>query len=804
MADPKPRRRPWALLAVAVLIAIAVFVAVRQSGDDQAESPDASPGAVSGTDSDVVNTSPVATTPEPASTAQSVVDGYVWKPVRIGGGGYITGLSAAADGTLVARSDTYGGYVRAPGSSEWRQLLTSTAVPQEWRVPKMGKGVYSIAVAPSDSSRIYLVWSGHLFVSSDQGLTFSQTTFDPVVSNANAPFGRGFGDKLAVDPFDPDLVLAGGPDVPLRRSTDGGVTWTDTDLPAGLEQPRLVETTGGEIRSVGTTGLSFDPTSATGDSTSVVYAASWGNGVFRSDDRGESWTPQPGPAGTKYVIHGDVDADGTYVALTGDRDGPFGVFTLTGSVWTEITPDGWSPGEIGEVENPFLAVSPAVADTYVIGYAGQMFATTDAGGRWDALSWRETDDGDVTWAADTEDDNPYLVAGDLIFDLVESDRIWLATGEGVQTAVLRENETLEWVETTRGIESMVATDVASTLNGPPVFGVFDFGQFSGSTSLDDYSLVKGPVDYFSGTTSVAASPFAEGFAVSATTDYVQHDTYPLSSGYTDDGGATWTVFPSMPADANSAKEFGYGTIAVGEPDNIVWAPGRYFPTQSTDFRPYYTTDRGESWLPVDLPGVESYPEDSTGGFMFGRNRQTVVADPVTPGVFYLYMLGEGLFRSTDRGASWARLHGGDFSLGDPTFTVQLGALPGIEGNLFYTDGPAGGDNPIGPQDHDGFPLLRSRDGGAAWEQVPGVSKVLAFGFGAPAPDQTVGAIYLAGDVNDEYGIWQSIDDARTWVKIGDFPYTVDWAGVIGGDMNTFGTVYIGFGGSSYVYGNPAG
>ena len=800
------RRRPWAYLAVAALVAVAVFVAIRQTGDDDEPETGASttaPGTSStdGAEEPVPDTSPVVTTPAPASTAGSVVDGYEWKPVRIGGGGYITGIAAAADGTLVARSDTYGGYVRPPGSSEWRQLLTTTAVPEEWRVPKMGKGIYSIAVAPSDSSRLYVVWSGHLFVSSDQGLTFTETSFEPVVSNSNAPFGRGFGDKLAVDPLDPDLVLAGGPDVALRRSTDGGVTWTDTDLSIGQDQARLAEVTEGDIRSVGTTGLSFDPTSATGGTTPTVYAASWGNGVFRSDDRGETWTSTGGPEGTAFVIHGDVAADGTYVALTGDRDGPFGVYTLSGGEWTDVTPDDWSPRQIGEVENPFLAVSPTTPGTYVIGYAGQMFVTTD-GENWNSLSWRESEDGDVTWAADPDDDNPYLVAGDLIFDLTDPDRLWLATGEGVQWAELAGEDDLVWTEATRGMESMVATDVASTINGPPVFGVFDFGQFSGSPSLDDYSLVKGPVDFFSGTTSVAASPFADGFAVSATTDYVQHDSYPLSSGYTDDGGVTWNVFASMPAGADSAKQFGYGTIAVSEPDNIVWAPGRYFPTESADFRPYYTVDRGETWLPVDLPGVTAYPPDSTGGFMFGRNRQTIVADPVTPGVFYFYMLGEGLFRSADRGASWDRVHGGDFSLGDATFTVQLGALPGAEGQLFYTDGPAGGDNPIGPQDHGGFPFLRSRDGGTTWEQVAGVDRVLTFGFGAPAPGQTVGSIYLAGDVNGEYGIWQSVDDATTWTKIGDFPYTVDWVGVIGGDMNTFGTVYVGFGGSSYVYGRP--
>lgn len=803
----RSRRVPFALLAVAALVAVAVFVALRGRGDEPGTAPPTTPAVTDPTEgggtTEPATGAPVVTTAEPASTAASTAAGYTWRPVRIGGGGYITGLDVADDGTLVARSDTYGAYVREPDATEWRQLLTTEAVPAEWRLPKMGKGTNSIAVAPSDPSRIYLMWAGHVFVSDDGGTTLRQTSFAPVSSNSNAPFGRGFGDKLAVDPADPDTVLVGSNDAPLRRSTDGGVTWSDTDVPVGSPQARLVEVTGGELSSVGVTGISFDRTSTTGGSTPVVYAASWGNGVYRSADAGASWSSVGGP---EFVIHGDVDASGSYVALTGDRDGPFGLWRLDGTDWTEITPGDWDPGQIGEVENPFLGVSPTEPGLFVIGYATQLFGTADGGEDWTSMSWRDAPDGDVTWAIDPEDDNPYLVAGDLVFDPSSPRRVFLATGEGVQYAELGAelDDTLEWVEHTRGIESMVATEVVSTRNGPPVFGVFDFGQFSGSDSFDDYSLVKGPIDFFSGTTSLAASPFADGFAVSATTDYVQWDRYPISSAYTDDGGASWSVFPSMPKGAESATEFGFGTLAVSEPDNIVWAPGSSWMTETDDFQPYVTTDRGASWRPVELPGVTAYPANSVGGYMFGRNRQTVAADQVRPGTFYLYMLGEGLFRSSDGGATWEERYDGDFSLGDPGFTVLLAAQPGVEGSLFYTDGPAGGHDLTGPQEHGGSPFLRSRDGGATWEQVPGVDKVLTFGFGAPAPGAATAAVYLAGDVNGEYGIWQSTDDAVTWTKLADFPYSVDWVSTISGDQNVYGRVYVGFGGSSYVYGEPTG
>ena len=727
--------------------------------------------------------------------------GYDWKPVRIGGGGYVTGLDAADDGTLVARVDVYGAYLLEPRSLMWRQLLTTESLPVDWRVPKMGKGVQEVAIAPSDSNRIYVMWAGHVFVTRDRGRNWTETTFPVTDWDANGPFGRGFGDKMTVDPANPDIVYVGTPNEPLRATFDGGVTWVDTTVPAGVAVRDIGLRSDGVIRSVGQTGIAFDHSTAPVDGRSLVaYAASWGNGVHRTEDGGITWTLLAD--GPQHVVHAGVDADGAYYALDGDADGPFSVRRYDGE-WTDITPEGWNPRHIGEVENPFLAVDPARAGRLVAGSSMQMFRSDDGGGTWDRLTWQDGR-GDVTWAdADRDDVNPYLVASDLIFDPGRAGRLWLATGSGTQYATLsNSSDVITWSEKTRGMETMVATDVASTLGGPPVFGVFDFGQFGGSRSLDTFALKKGPVREFSGTTSIDASPFTRRFAVSVTTDYVQYGRWPVSSAYTTNGGATWVRFPTMPGNAESAADFGYGTIAVSTADNIVWAPGRYYYTRSDDFRPYVTTDRGKSWQPIELPGVTSYPRDSIGGFMFGRNRQTIAADQVAKGVFYLYMLREGLFRTTDGGETWTRMHDGDFSLGDPAFTAQLKAMPRAEGTLYYTDGPAGGHDFRGPQDHGGFPFLRSTDGGATWSRVPGVDKVLTFGFGAPAPKSKIATIYLAGNVGGVYGIWRSTDNAATWTRIGDHPYVVDWVTTISGDMNTFGLVYVGYGGSSYVYGKP--
>src|SRR5207244_5575668 len=46
----------------------------------------------------------------------------VWKPLDIGGGGYVTGIDIAPDNTMVVRTDTYGAYIW--NGTQWQQLIT--------------------------------------------------------------------------------------------------------------------------------------------------------------------------------------------------------------------------------------------------------------------------------------------------------------------------------------------------------------------------------------------------------------------------------------------------------------------------------------------------------------------------------------------------------------------------------------------------------------------------------------------------------------------------------------------------------
>ena len=122
-------------------------------------------------------------------------------------------------------------------------------------------------------------------------------------------------------------------------------------------------------------------------------------------------------------------------------------------------------------------------------------------------------------------------------------------------------------------------------------------------------------------------------------------------------------------------------------------------------------------------------------------------------------------------------------------------MPGVGGNLFYAGGPVG--SPFNTADQ----LVRSIDGGLTWSKVP---KMLAatFGFGKPAPDHSYPAIYVVGFLAGAYGIYRSIDNALSWVRISNgYPLgSFDLIKTIEGDADTYGTVYIGFQGSGFAYG----
>src|SRR5579872_3615091 len=157
---------------------------------------------------------------------------FTFSQLKIGGGGFITGIDIAPDGTKVIRTDTYGAY-RWNGTG-WTLITTIQSMPSsdaghaangDW----LNEGVYEIVIAPSNTSRFYMVYRGGVFRTDNSGATWTKTNFTPVSgcdpNDQGAP-GREAGQRMAVDPNNADVCLFGTAANGLWKTANAGATWT--------------------------------------------------------------------------------------------------------------------------------------------------------------------------------------------------------------------------------------------------------------------------------------------------------------------------------------------------------------------------------------------------------------------------------------------------------------------------------------------------------------------------------------------------------------------------------------------------
>jgi hypothetical protein len=733
-----------------------------------------------------------STQPPPAASSAGgpVADErYLWRPVAIGGGGYISGLATDPRGeTLLARADVYGAYRWDKALDRWVPLVTSATMPASMAAQGSGMGVYEVAVAPGKPERIFLAMAGRMFRSDDGGQHFvepsPQAPF-PFKWDANGEF-RFAGPFIAVSPQDADIVYLGTPADGLWRSADGGANWTRvTDVPAASN----VEAAGGAQPA----GIPvwFDP-----HQPGRVLAASPGHGLFASDASGAAFARVGGESGPGTIWRGAFDARGGFYAI--DR--------VAKQLWA-LRDGGWAllsaKGGLDAARFAGVDVERGTDRVIATDEGGGAWCSTDAGASWTALGKsREPGAGDPPWLRYAEG-NSYFASGQVQFDPRREGRLWVAAGTGPYVADLKKGcgGSLAWKSQARGIEELVAQDVVQTPGHAPVFAALDFGIHVKS-DLNRFSETFGPKPRaLIAAQKIDWSPSDPNFLVtnaSDTRNCCAEDGDAVLAGYSLDGGASWRKFDSLPqppgTQADDPWRMAYGVIAVAadRTDNIVWLPAE-------DKAPYYTLDRGRSWQRVVFPG-EKLPLTGAYGFKW-LPRRTLAADRVKPGTFYLYHSGSktnpdltGLWSTSDGGRTWAMAHRGEIAP-DSQYAAKLRSVPGQAGHLFFTSAVLESAD---------AGLRRSTDGGATWTPVARVSHVDDVAFGKAARRGGYPTIFLSGRVDGRYGVWRSVDDAQSWQLLAAFPLgRIDRVNVVGADMDVFGRVYLGFVGSGWVYGEPA-
>lgn len=166
------------------------------------------------------------------------------------------------------------------------------------------------------------------------------------------------------------------------------------------------------------------------------------------------------------------------------------------------------------------------------------------------------------------------------------------------------------------------------------------------------------------------------------------------------------------------------------------------PAPTDTAAPPAPTDTAAPLPPTPAPAQTDTPASGTGTWQAARGPQNVrvlVSGPVQGGP--LYAGGDGVYRSTDNGATWATLVTG--------FVVDAIAVAPSAPQVIYAG--------TGDGCHSGLPgeLRRSTDSGATWTAVTGGA--WALDINPTAPDHLVG---LKCD-----GVYKSTDGGDTWAKL---------------------------------------
>jgi hypothetical protein len=298
----------------------------------------------------------LAEDPPPADTTSHIPAPGTWTSIGPDGGQVVAINVSPRDAQLLLAgigNDLGGGpqhsiYRSTDGGATWSPSLT---IDETGYYDRIG---YQIAFA-SDGVAYAAVGQG-LYRSRDGGVTWERLLLGPVRA-------------VSVDPSDPRKVWVGlgsFSSPPVRRSTDGGATWTNVSVPLTPQT---------ECRSI-----AFDPARP-----GVVYIGfgMYDKGkVWFSPDDGVTWFDRslglPGTAVNKVVHSGQR----LFVALgewvTGATNGGVYESTDDGLHWLNRT--AWSTSLTTVAED--VAVDPADSCTIWVANHGGVLRTTNCGSTW--------------------------------------------------------------------------------------------------------------------------------------------------------------------------------------------------------------------------------------------------------------------------------------------------------------------------------------------------------------------------------------------------------------------------------------
>ncbi len=750
----------------------------------------------------------------PPTLAPTAPVGEDWGNVRFDGGGFVAGIVASPveQGLLYARTDVGGVYRWAAASGVWVPLMNWVSQDDVGLL-----GTESIALDPANPARLYVLagttyFSGGksaILRSNDYGETFDVIDITQQWQVHGNGMGRQTGEKLAVDPNNPDVLFCGTRAAGLFKSEDTGDTWNNVSTIGAEPGADLVNANGISF-------VLFDPDSAltAAGTTSGLFMgiSATADNLYASADGGETWDPiAGGPA--LMPMRAALAAGNLYVTFS-DSPGPHSVtsgafyrYEMASQTWTNLTPPTDDGSDVLGNGSPDFAhgfggvsIDPADPNHILLstlgfyggqtryadgkeGWGDRIYVTTNGGESWTTSFSYQTPS--PTTANASAKDNTWISGqaihwiGDVTFDPFDSQQAWAISGNGVFHTEMLGAAQAVWNFESRGIEETVPLDIISVPGGPLVTAI---GDYDGSVYSDITQSSPVHEPRIGTTYSLGYAPLVGAFLRAGhVTDYSTGS--PIESDvmyYSDDGAMTWTELPTPMGTHGLVVLSADGQVMLHRPENSATV--------------HRSDDMGMTWTPVmGLDGQAQYAR--------------IVCDPVNADVFYVLDQQGALLQSVDKGISFS-----------PVGSVQdeaqgllqssgglIRTVPGREGHIW-----APLDQPQEWAENGSFStngLAFSEDGGVSWTRFPSVISAQAVGLGKAADGADYETLFIwgiAGDASSPVGIYYSTDRGTTWTRMNDDRHQYGGPGngaFVVGDMNVFGRVYMSTAGRGLIFGH---
>lgn len=608
--------------------------------------------------------------------------------------------------------------------------------------------------------------------------------------------GRGVGERLAIDPLDTDVLYFGSRHDGLFKSADRGATWTRVDS----FPHKGIGLPEGRVTNAGVSFVVFAPAEDDGLGTRTIFAGvadPSAAGVYRSDDRGKSWRLLDG--GPQGLLPLKAAYGGARLFVTyGDGIGPNGI--EKGAVYRLDVGDGhWTdvtPPPTG-AEGGFMGVSISRQDPDIVAVST-------------LNRWKPQDE---------------------IYRSVDGGNSWTGLSRNSSRDV-SEYPFLYW--------GNKAADFGWWMAGLAI-NPFDGKELVYTTGATVYRTRDASAE------KTRWKPWVEGIEQTAVITLASLPEGPsLLSGFGDISGFVHTDFDRSPQVMFTHPVFANTNVIdyAGQSPNIVVRSGTQ-PHRGRGDEPTlaWSDDHGFSWKPVTVPELSQLGEPAHRYDFSGNLPMVVSADGKT----FVFMSPVPVF-STDRGVSWVETKGLpvdtrpvpdrvnplffyalDFatselyvsrdgarsfqrieSVGLPNGITQdrpanrerrwpLIAKPGREGDLWLVSRQGLYHSTDGGQT---FGVVEARTGAVPAEPASALQvEQVSFGKAAPGSDDLT--LFAIGTSTAVRAIWRSDDDGMYWYRINDDQHEYGRRfRTLAGDMQQHGRVFLATDGRGILVGEP--